>query len=146
MNKSLLFLLPVSVLLYGCSTTSKGINLDNCQVQVVPENCANAPGSGPSNPVVNFNKNGITAAPPNVCAMRGSTLVFKITPNPPNSDTATVTVLPKDINDTWLTGTNHPDSGKIEIFIPPWVENLSDHKYAIVVNDGSCLDPRVHVM
>ena len=148
-----IFLMASFSLLAACAVGPDMLGqteLPTCEIVNVPPNCENAPNSGPNNPVVNFNKNGLALAPPNVCTNAGVTLKFKITPtaigqNPPGS----VAVIPKKGKDTWLTGTNSKDNGVIEIGIPDYLPTNTDYDYTIVsVRDGvvSCVDPRIHVV
>ena len=151
--KIAIFLMAPLSLLAACAVSPDMVGqteLPTCDKLVLPPNCSNAPGSGPSNPEVNFNKNSLLLAPRNVCAHKGTTLKFKITPsaeakNPPGS----VAVIPKNGKDTWLTGTNSSNNGEIEIQIPDYLPINSYYDYTVVsVMNGtvSCVDPRINVI
>lgn len=150
--KITIFLMAPLSLLAACAVSPDMVgqtDLPTCDKLAIPENCSNAPGSGPSDPIVNFNKNSLVLAPRNVCVNKGTKLKFRITPdakdkNPPGS----VAVIPKKGKDTWLTGTNSSDNGEIEIIIPDYLPSNSYYDYTIVsVTNGivSCVDPRIHV-
>lgn len=150
--KNAIFLVASLSLLAACAINPEmagDTGLSTCKMLKTPANCENAQGSGPSNPVVNFNKKSLVLAPHNVCAHKGTTLKFRITPsakneNPPGS----VTVIPKKGKDTWLHGTNTADNTEIEIKIPDNLPSNSDYDYTVVsVMNGvvSCVDPRIHV-
>ncbi|MBT8137629.1 MAG: hypothetical protein KJO54_11495 [Gammaproteobacteria bacterium] len=155
MNKRILWL-PGAVLLASCATygpqmNQLGIQSPTCDILNVPANCSNPGASGPSAPSVNFNTNpnAMTVAPRNVCANRNATLVFKLTPNNPGGDPrpfGSVSVVAKDLSNTWLIGTNNSDREEISIEVPDYVV-AGDYEYTLFVNDGNarCVDPRVHV-
>lgn len=155
MNKRL-FCISAVVLLAGCAMHDAQINqvniqIPNCDILNIPPNCGN-PGGGPNAPVVNFNTNtnAMTVNPRNVCSNRDVTLKIKLTPMSPGGNPrpkGSVSVVPKDLANTWLLATNSPDRDEISIPIPDWVE-ADDYEYTLVVNDGGavrCVDPRVHV-
>jgi len=79
-----------------------------------------------------------------VCAARGSVIEFRVVP-PGKTESGSVDVKAKEESNDWLIGTNFPDKTKIEVRVPRWVEDESDHDYNIFFADGSCIDPRVHV-
>ena len=149
--KKTILLIAASGLLAACAGapgTYSDVQLPVCDNPDIPANCDNAPGTGPNNPQVNFNKNAPTLAPPNVCTNPSTALKFKITPaaenqNPPGS----VIVIPKNGKHTWLSGTNSPDNTEIVINIPD-LPTGTFYDYTIVyVDDGvlKCFDPRVAV-
>jgi len=82
------------------------------------------------------------AAPPNRCVEAGDIVELELVPAP--SAVATVFVVPKNLTDTWLIGTNYPDKDKIIITIPESVPKYSDHLYGFLA-DGKCADPRFRV-
>lgn len=138
----------------GCVNTSIVSPLDllpaTCTPVNVPPNCSNAPG-GPNAPRLNFNTNTpLNVAPPNVCARKNKTLKIKITPTEVNGQPrkkGTVSVVPKDLTNTWLIGSNSDDADEIVIPIPGHI-SIGKYEYALIVNDTDglrCLDPRVHV-
>lgn len=151
MKKTIFLLAPIS-LLAACAMSPEMMSqvaLPTCDKLAIPANCSNAPGSGPSDPVVNFNKKSLVLAPRNVCAHKGATLKFRITPSAPNENPpGSVAVIPKNGIDTWLIGTNSADNGEIEINIPDYLPSNSKYDYTVVsVANGvvSCVDPRIHV-
>ncbi len=156
MKKTVLLITALG-LLAACDAGDKGkaddlrddqIRIQNCEITITPGECSNPQGS-PQYPKVNFNKNGLILAPHNVCAERNSTIVFRITPNSASQNPAgSVAVIPKDIADTWLVGTNSPKNDEINITVPSYVPVDTYHAYTIVSVKGKkveCLDPRVHV-
>jgi len=87
--KNTILLLTVLGLLAACSASPEmGANtkLPTCENPAIPFNCSNNPNSGPNDPTVNFNKNSLNLAPPNVCTNQGATLKFKITPTAANQN------------------------------------------------------------
>lgn len=152
MTKTIL-LIAATGLLAACAVNPDmlaNIELPTCDILAIPEDCKNdtPPGNSKSHPKVTFNKNSLLLAPRNVCALRGSTLTFQITPtaenkNPPGS----VMVVPKKGADTWLIGTNSSDNTIIEIEIPDYAtEPHYDYTIVSVDEDGvKCVDPRVAV-
>lgn len=142
MNRKILFLLPLSLILFGCA--GKGlVRVASCDAYTTPlppcQATPNAPTIG-----VNTAAAIIGVTPRCVQARRTKTIKFSITPVGP-ADIGTVAVIPKNPADTWLIGTNSPVATEIEILVPDWATN-GDHKYAIVTNGGKCLDPRVRVV
>ncbi|MBT8144755.1 MAG: hypothetical protein KJO55_08640 [Gammaproteobacteria bacterium] len=126
------------------------MTVPECDILVIPRNCNN-PVGGPNAPVVNFNTNGMTVAPRNVCAKRNATLEFKVTPVNPGGNPrpkGSVSLVAKDLSNTWLIGTNSPDRNEISIPIPDYVDADEYYAYTLFVNDDDgvrCVDPRVHV-
>ncbi len=97
----------------------------------------------PNVPHLNMNTQGnIRVNPSNVCANKGETLKFNITPN--NPDRGFVFILPKNPDNTWLFGSNNLNRGEIEIDIPDGIPD-GEYEYYVLLDDGRCLDPRVHV-
>ena len=139
MNKTILFVLPLSLMLASCASVMVSAP-GACHVaSVIPTVCTGKK----DDPKVNFNTNSLKASPPNVCAGRGETLEITIEPVAQNK-IGSVAVIPKDPKDSWLVGTNSPDKKKIEILIPPWVAE-GDHDYGFLTFDGKCLDPRINI-
>jgi hypothetical protein len=138
MNKMILFVIPLSYLAVGC-VAKNTIQVGGCSSPPSVQVCNGVS----ANPKVTINTNRpLNANPPNVCADQGTTIVFTITPPGEKGD---VSVIPKIAADSWLTGTNSANAGKIEILVPTGLEPESDHDYTIVTKDGQCLDPRVEV-
>ena len=144
MNKKTLFVLPLSLLAIACAPRdmeiTDNIDIPNCDEIVIVGPC-----TGPrDNPTVTINVSAksIVAAPPNVCAAEGEDIVFTIVP--PNTETKTVAVIPKNPLHIWLIGTNFPDGGEIIIPVPDTLPE-DDYNYTIITSDGKCLDPRIHV-
>ncbi len=157
--KNTILLVTALGLLAACESTKftgknvavgKRINIESCDILVIPDDCSNPQGNA-NNPIVTFNKQSLVVAPRNVCAKPSSKIEFRITPNAANlNPPGSVAVIPKDIADTWLTGTNFPMASKIEITVPSYVplDKTKYYEYTIVSNlTGvvSCVDPRVHV-
>ena len=149
--KKTILLIAASGLLAACGGTPRVTpGLPFCDNLNIPPNCENSAGTGPSNPEINFNKNGESVAPKNVCTSPNVKLQFKITPasqieNPPGG----VMIIPKDPENVWLSGTNGSDNQKIEIDVPPDLPIGTTYDYTIVyLKNGvlKCIDPRVHVM
>jgi len=148
MNKTILLIAAAGWLVACAGGPGVPRGLPICEnVDILP-NCDNSNSSGPSNPEINFNKNGESVAPPNVCTNPKVLLKFKITPvaenqNPPGS----VIIIPKKGEHTWLSGTNSPDNTLIEIEIPD-LPIGTFYDYTIVyLKDGvlKCIDPRIAV-
>lgn len=138
MNKKILFVLPLCGLFVSCAP-----------MDTTPDECVSFVYSGDCDgdkhfPLVTLNTNTLNISPKRVCAVRESTIEFRVVP-PGKNDVGSVTVRAKDPLDTWLNGSNSPDEMKIEIFIPAWVEPEEDYDYAIYLSDGQCIDPRVRV-
>ena len=51
----------------------------------------------------------------------------------------------KDDSNTWLIGANFASKMRIEVRVPLWVKNNTIYPYNIIFDDGTCIDPRVHV-
>ena len=96
-------------------------------------------------PKVTLNLNEMKANPPNVCARPGKTIDVSIVPKV-EASVGNVWVVPKNLADYWLVGTNDPDKLKIYIEIPDTVPFGTDHDYGFLTTSGKCADPRVHVM
>ena len=139
MNKTILFVLPLSLMLASCASVMVSAP-GGCHVaSVIPTVCTGSK----DNPKVSFNSNTLKASPPNVCAEPGATLEISIKPVAHNK-IGSVAVIAKDPKDSWLSGTNSPDKTKIEILIPAWVAE-GDHDYGFLTFDGKCLDPRINI-
>lgn len=139
MNKMILFVIPLSYLAVGC-VAKNTIQVGGCNSPPPAADCT----GNPASPKVTINTNRpLNADPPNVCADPGTTIVFNIVPV--GGEKGDVSVIPKIAADSWLTGTNSANAGKIEILVPTGLEPKSDHDYTIVTKDGQCLDPRVEV-
>ena len=95
-------------------------------------------------PIVTINTETQEIAPEFVCAATESVIEFRVVP-PGKTALGTIAVKPKDESNTWLIGTNYPQKKKIDVLVPEWVANETDHGYNIVFADGSCIDPRVRV-
>jgi len=79
-----------------------------------------------------------------VCTAHESVIEFRVVP-PGKTAVGAVAVKAKDRSNTWLIGTNYPDKKRIDVIVPEWLENSSVHHYNIIFEDGSCIDPRIHV-
>ncbi len=134
----ILFVIPLSYLAVGC-VAKNTIQVGGCNSPPPVLVC----NGNSASPKVTINTNRpLNAEPPNVCADQGTTIVFTIVPAGEKGD---VSVIPKIAADSWLTGTNSANAGKIEIPVPTGLEPESAHDYTIVTKDGQCLDPRVEV-
>jgi hypothetical protein len=85
----------------------------------------------------------IEVLPNKICANQGDVLHFDII-GPP-AGPGSVTIFPKKFVDSWLIGTNSPTASEIEITVPSFVLDTSDHDYLVVTSTGLCVDPRIHV-
>ena len=159
MNSKILFVLLMSILVVGCAdnvpqdasmevamerSIEGSMKASDCEEYYpIPGKCKDV-GHPPE---VTLNTNTLRANPPNVCANRGETITFKITPKRPNKDKKSVSIMPKELTNTWLVGSNSSDENKIEISIPTWVEPKENYDYGFAVAgpNGKCVDPRVHV-
>jgi len=107
----------------------------------------------PANPPVNINITGggtpgITVAPPFICVRKGEVVHFKINgpaEGPHKIQPGSVTVIPKNAYSSWLTGTNYPYEKVINIAVPSWLPDKSDHDYRVFIASDVCVDPRIHV-
>jgi hypothetical protein len=143
--RKILIILSLSFLLVACENEiSKEIA--SIKMRAFAPRCVS---HGPSicievgGPNVKLHLNSMQATPPNRCVSPGDTVEMEIVPRP--SAAATVFVVPKNLRDTWLIGTNYPDKDKIIITIPTSVRRYSDHDYGFLTNNGKCADPRFHV-
>ena len=140
MNKRTLIVLPISLALAACTSVDPLSGL-KCSAETGPV----PPCKGdPHNPEVTINTNSWVIAPRCVKANKTSTITFKVVPAADNPLGSTA-ILPKNVKDTWLIGTNAPESDEISIEVPDWV-TMGDHSYGVVKSNGDCLDPRVHVV
>ena len=95
-------------------------------------------------PVVTINTEKMKLDRLYICAARTSTIKFRIVP-PGRNVVGSVATEPKDSKDTWLHKSNSPDEREINIFVPAELDNNTDHAFTIRLEDGRCIDPRVHV-
>ena len=144
MNKNVL-LLPIFVLItVGCAANG-GAGKDAQPLACIEPQPSTGPCNGnPENPQVNLNLQTMKANPPNVCANPGSTIKVNISPEPDSP--GTVSVVAKNPTNTWLNGTNSPDSKTISIYVPEWVSLGGDNYYGFTTNLGTCVDPRVQII
>lgn len=82
--------------------------------------------------------------PENICVERGRSIEFTLDPVPDGQE-GTAAIIPDEYENSWLTGTNSPAMDKIKIKVPKWVDKGKTYKYNFIMNDGSCVDPRVEV-
>lgn len=151
--KRIYLMLSAAVLLAACAAPTRvtSIPLPSCDILVPTPSCTNSAGTGPAAPAVTYNTNSGSVAPRNVCANRSSTLTINLKPvsSPGNPrKLGSVAVVPKDISDTWLIGSNNVDVNKIEIPIPSYLPPNTYYGYTLVnsgVTPVQCVDPRVHV-
>ena len=138
MNKKLFYTLWASLLLAGGASA---VEPSECiRVDVEGTQC-----DGDRHyPIVTINTEKMNLDRINVCAARKSTIEFRVVP-PGKNVIGSIAIKSKDDDNLWLLGSNSPDEKKIEIPIPDWVGNNTDHDYAIYLSDGRCIDPRIHV-
>ena len=136
--QKILIILSLSFLLVACEKANFNsiAHAPHC-VSHGPSLCIDV-----GDPNVTLNLNSMKANPSNRCVSPGDTVEMELVPPP--AAAATVFVVPKNLTDTWLIGTNYPDKDKITITIPEWVPKYSDHDYGFLA-DGKCADPRFHV-
>jgi hypothetical protein len=145
MDIRILFVLTLSWMLVACEKPGI-LDVSKCEKYTAVVSAC----TGEKNdPKVTINTESLNVAPPNVCAMPGTTLVITVVP-PAKNKIGSVAIIPKNPKDAWLTGTNSPDKTKIEILIPNWVSGGepgvgTNHDYGFVTIDGKCIDPRVNV-
>ena len=142
MNKRTLLMLPISLMLIACTSIDPLSGL-KCSAETGPK----PPCSGdPKNPEVTINTNTWVITPRCVKANRTSAITFRVVPAGVNGNPlGSTAILPKNVTDTWLIGTNAPDSAKIRIDVPDWV-TTGEYSYGVIKSNGDCLDPRVHVV
>lgn len=140
MNKRTLLLLPIGLTLFACASVDPLAGLHCAQDTGPVPPCQ----GDPNNPEVTINTNNWVIAPRCVKANKTSTIHFKVVPAASNTPGSTA-ILPKNVTDTWLVGTNSQDSSTISIPVPDWV-GLREYSYGVVKSDGTCLDPRVHIV
>jgi hypothetical protein len=138
MMQKILIILSLSFLLVACEKAyiNNSAHAPHCKSTALSV-------CNPGDPKVKLHLNNMKATPPNLCVEPGDTVEMEIEPAP--SAVATVFVVPKNLTDTWLIGTNYPDKDKIIITIPEWVPEYSDHDYGFLTNNGDCADPRFRV-
>ena len=138
MNGKLLISLFASLLLAGGAIADEPVEC--IKVKVQGTKC-----DGDKHyPIVTINTQKVNLDRINVCAARKSTIEFRIVP-PGRNVVGSVAVKAKKETNTWLNGRNSPDERKIEILVPEWLDNNTDHDYTIWLPNGECIDPRVHV-
>ena len=153
MNMKLLFVLSLSWVLVACTDrgveTSADVDVSaglekglTCDEHEKPPAACTDVGHPPT---INLNTISMKANPPNVCAKKGDTMTFKITPVQDDRKKGSVSITPKDPADTWLIGSNSSDAHTIEITIPTWVAKDEYYDYGFAVAGGKCVDPRVAV-
>jgi hypothetical protein len=158
MNKNLIILCS-SLLLAACASTSEISNETPVKPSGAPP--AEAPGDlaehhctprvDPPTPtcppfppaVVTLNLVTMNATPPVLCVRPGTTVEMQLVPPPPAI--GTVFVVPKEIDDYWLVGTNFGPANRIFITVPTDVTTEADYDYGFITADGKCADPRFRV-
>ena len=156
MNKNALLLIPLALVLSGCGgkpdepataaeeaaevAEAKGAEDTGCETRDIRKVCLPIQ----ANPKINLNTNSMKANPNNGCVKAGSTVEFRITPDP--GELNTVEIWPKVEADTWLAGWNSEESDRIFIKVPSDVTQGTDHDYGWTDHiTGKCVDPRVRV-
>lgn len=146
MNKKTLMIVAPFLLITGCQTMSR-VDSTSIVCNEYEDKPAVCTGSG-TNPkvTITFANNEYKFNPPNVCANAGTTIEFTLTP-PPMNVLGSASILPKDDQYAWLTGTNTVNSNKIHVLVPPWVspDPVRIYGYKFVTSTGVCIDPRVQV-
>lgn len=97
-----------------------------------------------TSPKVTIYTDPVRFEPENICVERGRSIEFTLDPVPDDQE-GTAAIIPDEYKDSWLTGTNSPAKNKIKIKVPKWVDKEKVYKYNFIMNDGSCVDPRVEV-
>ena len=143
MNKRTLLVLPISLTLFACTSVDPLSGL-NCSELTGPEpSCAKTPSTG----VVTIHTNNWNVTPRCYTVSRAAEtklIKFNLAPAASNPLGSTA-IVPKNLNNTWLTGSNSPDSKEIVITVPDWVEN-GEYSYGVIKSTGDCLDPRVNIV
>jgi len=143
MNKRTLLVLPISLTLFACTSVDPLSGL-NCSEPTGPEPPCKAE---PSVGGVTIHTNNWNITPRCYTVSRAAEIKlikFNLAPAASNPLGSTA-IVPKELNNTWLTGSNSPDSKEITIAVPDWVEN-GYYSYSVIKNNGDCLDPRVRVV
>ena len=152
MNKNALLLIPLALILSGCgekpekadkadkAAAAEATEQVECKTENIPPVCIPIH----ANNKIMLNRNPMKTVPPSACLSAGTTVEFNVHPDPGVTDT--VEVWPKDKADTWLAGTNSPDSSKIVITVPGSLVNGSEYYYGWTdLTTGECVDPRMEV-
>jgi hypothetical protein len=116
--QKILIILSLSFLLVACEKVyfDNSARAPRCESPVLSI-------CNPGDPKVKLHLSDMKATPPNLCVEPGDTVEMEIVPKP--TEAGTVFVVPKDLRDTWLIGTNYPDKNKVIITIPEWVPKYS---------------------
>lgn len=144
MNKNALLLLALGLVVTGCAGSNNAGEHAEPLACIEPEPIKGPCNGNPNDPKVNLNLQTMKANPPNVCASPGSTIEINISPKP--EFPGTVSVVAKDPTNTWLNGTNAPDSKTILIYVPAWTSLNTDNDYGFTTSLGTCVDPRVQII
>ncbi len=139
MNTKLLISLLAGLLLAGGAVLAADVEC--APIEMKDKECQ---GEDRHYPKVTINTETKEIHPEFVCTARESVIEFRVAP-PGKTAVGAVSVKAKDSLNTWLIGTNYPDKKTIDVVVPEWVENNSVHHYNVIFEDGSCIDPRVHV-
>lgn len=151
MNKTFLFVIPLSWLLVGCpaqQTTPPpplGPSGTMACINYVQATCA----GDKNDPKVTINLDTKTVTPECIKAKKGKVIQFTLESASPIAK-GSVEIIAKDpVKDEWLYGQNKPTKKKIIILAPKKKENgknLPDGKYAYEIRTSDwCIDPRVNV-
>ena len=138
MNGKLLISLFAGLLLAGGAVSAEEVE---CQpMEVKDKDCQ----GDRHYPVVKIDTEKKVISPELVCAALESVIEFRVKP-PGKTAAGAVAVRAKDATNTWLVGTNYPQKKKIDVLVPEWVTIDKDYGYNIFFEDGTCVDPRIHV-
>ena len=140
MNTKLFFTLCASLLLAGGAGAAWAQEVDCEPIKIKDKECQ----GDRHYPIVTINTVTKKIAPEFICVARDRVIEFRVVP-PGKIDFGSVAVKAKDGLNTWLIGANFPSKMRIEVRVPMWIENNEIHHYNIVFEDGTCIDPRVHV-
>ena len=158
MNKNVLCLIPIISLVAACGQGNKAvmpyddIEFPSCVAFQIDDVCEDEADN--RNPPVKIHITGgatpdMKVSPDKkVCPRKGQVVHFDITgpaAGPHKLEKGSVTIFPKKFGSSWLVGTNSADANVIDIVVPDFVEEGTDHDYLIVTASGLCVDPRVHV-
>ncbi len=140
MNGKLLISLFAGLLLTGCAGNAMAQDVVCPPIEIKDKKCT----GDRHYPVVRIYTEKKEIKPEFICATLESVIEFRVLP-PGKTAVGAVAVKAKDATNTWLVGTNYPQKKKIDILVPEWVTRDKEYGYNIFFEDGSCVDPRIHV-
>jgi len=140
MNTKLFYTLCASLLLAGGAGAAWAQEVDCQPIKIKDKECQ----GDRRYPIVTINTETKKVDREFVCAARDRVIEFRVVP-PGKSDFGSVAVKAKDELNSWLIGANFPSKMMVEVRVPMWIKRGTIHHYNIVFEDGTCIDPRVHV-